>query len=97
MIPLYHTFSYTNVSQQHQQQHIFDQYSMQPSYNPIYPNASMSRYPSFNFNQMPLQVIPPQSPYFPYSTPADDNHNSTTDEDQEDKSKPPKIWSPVGL
>ncbi|CAG2191565.1 unnamed protein product [Mytilus edulis] len=97
MIPQYHTFNYTNVPQQHQQQHIFDQYSMQPSYNPIYPNASMSRNPSFSFNQMPLQVIPPQSPYFSYSTPADDNYHSSTDEDQEDKSKPTKIWSPVGL
>ncbi|CAC5379943.1 unnamed protein product [Mytilus coruscus] len=100
MIPQYPLVNYANVPQQPQPQHLFDQYtvSMQPSYNPIYPNISMSRNPSFSFNQMPLQVIPPQSPYFSYSTPADDVYNSSTDEDtQEDKSKPPKIWSPVGL
>ncbi|CAC5365501.1 unnamed protein product [Mytilus coruscus] len=100
MIPPYPSLNYASMPQQPQLQHLFDQYtvSMQPSYNPIYPNASMSRNSSFNFNQMPLQVIPPQSPFFSYSTPADDVYNSSTDEDtQEYKSKPPKIWSPIGL
>ncbi|CAC5380902.1 unnamed protein product [Mytilus coruscus] len=60
MIPQYSSVNYANVPQQPQPQHLFDQYtvSMQPSYNPIYPNTSMSRNPSFNFNLMPLQVIP---------------------------------------
>ncbi|CAC5382573.1 unnamed protein product [Mytilus coruscus] len=62
MIPPYPSVNYASMPQQPQPQHFFDQYtvSMQPSYNPIYPNASKSRNSSFNFNQMPLQVIPPQ-------------------------------------
>ncbi|CAC5398431.1 unnamed protein product [Mytilus coruscus] len=80
MIPLYLSVNYDSVPQQPQPHHLFNQYtvSMHPSYNPKHPNASMSGNPTFNFNLMPLQVIPPQSPFL-YSTHADDVHHRSTD------------------